>query len=121
MMEKLSDLLAMRALFLLLLLVASAVVSASKRADWELVREASHVDVIDFYLALERDDTSAFDATFEAITTPGSPRYGHYLTRDQVLDLVAPAPSVSASVVAHVRRQCPRAEVRNLRDAVHVT
>lgn len=107
--------------FLLFLLVVVAVVSASKRADWELVREAAHGDPVDFHLALERDDTSAFDTAFDAITTPGSPRYGHYLTRDQVLDMVAPAPSVSAGVVAHVKRVCPRAEVRNLRDAVHVT
>lgn len=57
------------------------------------------------------------------MTTLGSPNYGRYMSKTEVLDLISPPRSVSQSVVQWVRGQCSKAELLmldNRRDTVRV-
>lgn len=47
-------------------------------------------------------DDSVLEAELEAVSTPGSPRYGHYLSRDEVKALAAPRPGCFARVESWV-------------------
>jgi hypothetical protein len=98
----------MKGFFLITLL---ALVCASSRNEWSLAGDAHLEAHVGFYLTLPHRNLDLFDEAFVAITDPNSPRYGAYMTKEAVNDMIAPTITESESVVAKVRDACPQSQL----------
>lgn len=104
--------------FLLVALVQ--VCFCSKRSDWTLISDAPQDAQIGFFLVLQQRNIVELQTFVTAVSSPRSPSYGHYMTKQQVAELIAPEREVADSVVAFVVKSCPSANVENRRDSVRV-
>ena len=98
-------------LSVLLLLVSSLTFSSSKllyrlpnptdeTQRWRLGDPAPLDAYHQLILALHQNNLDVLDETFWAVSTPGSPRYGRYLTAQQVHDITALPSETTDAIIA---------------------
>lgn len=67
---------------------------------WRVVGTPSPHKAMDFYIALKQQNLPQLDTLFTEVSDPLHPRYGQYLTREQILALVAPPKAAVEAVLA---------------------
>ncbi|EFQ97717.1 tripeptidyl-peptidase 1 [Nannizzia gypsea CBS 118893] len=67
---------------------------------WQMVGAADPTAVIDFWLAIERENPEKLYDTIYDVSTPGRARYGKHLKREELDDLVRPRAETSESIVS---------------------
>ncbi len=91
---------------LLLLGLVVAVAVASKRSEWDLVRDAPPLASVSLSLALPQHNVSQLTAIVSAVSDPRSSSYGHYLSKHEVMQLLSPPADEAEAVMAYVRSFC---------------
>lgn len=62
-------------------------------ADWSVVGPAAKSAIIPFYVALTQENVNILSDIFESVSNPQSLQYGEYMSRSDILKLVAPTPA----------------------------
>lgn len=65
---------------------------------WRKGSSALPSQTMQFRIAPRLEGVDEFNQMVIDLSTPGSPTYGHFMTREQIRDLVRPAPEVSRSI-----------------------
>ncbi|KAK4176196.1 peptidase S8/S53 domain-containing protein [Triangularia setosa] len=90
-----------------ILLVAAVASAASARVmdslaavprGWEAVRQASPDETVSLRIALKQQQAEALEQAVLEISTPGDPKYGRHLTRDELRSYTAPSKSATLAV-----------------------
>ena len=59
-------------------------------SGWQQLRQPEPWSIIRLTFAVRQQNVDKLESLFWAVSTPGSGAYGHYLTRDQISQLIAP-------------------------------
>jgi tripeptidyl-peptidase-1 len=114
---------------LLLAVVASATISNERTvmynrkaipSQWKFAGLPLSTDTVRFALALKQRNLDLLEQRFWAISTPGSPLYREFMTREAVYDLIAPSKEDHDTVVAFLWSQGIK-EIRSTRDGLMCT
>jgi Pro-kumamolisin, activation domain len=70
---------------------------------WQWVGAAPRDGLVHLTLMLKQRNMDELDSIFWAVSTPSSPRYGQYLTMDELVDLIAPEQDAVETVLAWLR------------------
>ncbi len=121
----------MRAIGLALLVVAVAASTAVHQKShtfftrttvpkgWTLGAPAPANAAVNFIIALKQRNLEALEALFWAVSTPGTDQYQKFLTKDEILDLVAPETPCHDSVMEWLK-SAGKVQVKSTRDAIEV-
>jgi tripeptidyl-peptidase-1 len=96
---------------------------SKKPNPFTAVGPASPDEPVSFTLALPHRNIDKLESIVDRISNPKSGDYANWLSHQQVLDIVAPSPSVSQEVVQWLRTTCSASSlfsVENWRDAIRV-
>lgn len=67
---------------------------------WRIVGAADPAAVIDFWLAIERENPEQLYDTIYDVSTPGRARYGKHLKREELDDLLRPRVETSEGIIS---------------------
>lgn len=87
-----------------LALAAAAYAGSNTSPSWLKVGRAPADQIVEFRVALPKSNVDQLNEVFEAVTTPGSPRYGQYLSAEQLNAMTATPGWVSHSVLSWLSR-----------------
>jgi len=110
-------------LILLLALCLVATVASKRMGALEMWKSQGPSDVsenVNFLIVLKQQNLDKLENIVNEVSNPDSSRYTQYLTKDEVLDLVAPALEVSEKISAFYTNLCPSAHIINQRDNLKV-
>jgi len=114
-------------LFLSLLVVLLALTAEARRARppaWKVLASTpKHNARTTFTFALKQKNEKVLEALVLEISDPDSPKYSQWLTKEEILNIVAPEPEVPLKFVRWVEEECaafPK-HIENYGDAVKVT
>jgi subtilase family serine protease len=94
---------------------------------WERVERTPPQQKVTFVLALNQRNIDLLEANLMEISNPRSPRYGMYMTRKEVTDLIAPPYEVQRQILNWIHDTASQIgkehlfEVVNNKDAIIVT
>jgi tripeptidyl-peptidase I len=74
---------------------------------WALIRSErfdKNAEQRDFIVAIKQQNRELLEETFWAVSDPASPRYGQYLTIDQLTEMIAPSDKAVSTVVSWLEK-----------------
>lgn len=107
-------------------LAAAAAASCTNAArynadDWQHVGQSPRDTTLDLVVALKEQNLDALDEAFWAISTPGSERYGRFLTSEQISELTAPSGEDAKAVADYFEARSVKCELTQSKVALACT
>jgi tripeptidyl-peptidase-1 len=88
--------------------------------EWKLVQPARAEQLVTFHVALHQQNTQELENQLYAISDPNSPRYGEELSREQIMEIIAP-PKRDHDAVVNWFKAHGNVQIRSYGDALKIS